>query len=831
MSKIRVHALAKELGLTSKDLIEKLNKLKIEVVNHMSTIDSNQADLIKKSLNKKDDYKEANKTSQVKREFVKKDRLENGYRNKNERTGSPKKDSDNKAYMRDSQNKNSTIEKNKNTKSDNNKKFDKNRKNSFQKDEKNPRNEKTNQIRQRDLKNKNGKKNFSKAKDTTAPEVKPSRSEDSKKNNKKFYKKEKSHNDSKFLDGAKSKSQSKKKVNEQEEYKLRDLTKKRPKKRLKSQKKKEDAAPEPGTPIVIELPIVIKDFAEKIFVPVGQVITKLIGLGVMASQNESIDEDTAILLAEELGVEIEIAEPEEEVSIEEKMGLDYEDNEKDLKPRPPVVTVMGHVDHGKTSLLDVIKSSHVTASEAGGITQHIGAYTVRVNGKIITFLDTPGHEAFTSMRLRGTLITDIAILVVAADDGVMPQTIEAISHARSANVPIIVAINKIDKPTANIDRVKQELVENNLIPEDWGGDVITIPVSAKTKEGIDELLEMIQLLAEMKELKANPNRMAVGTVIEAKLDKGKGPMATVLIQKGTLRFGDSVVSGFASGRIRAMNDDKQKPIKKAGPSMPAVILGLDTVPNAGDTIYAVEDEKTARTIAETNREQIRENRINQGSKVSLDNLFEKMKEEGMKELNLIVKADVKGSVEALLQSLLKLSNEEVKINIIHSGVGGINESDVTLASASGAIIIGFNVRPNINALEMSRSEEVDVRTYRVIYDIINDVEAAVKGMLEPDIVEEILGRCEVRQTFKLPNNSIVAGVYVINGKILRKSKIKILRDDIVLHEGDIGSLRRFKDDVKEIATGYEGGLVIEDFNDLRVGDVLECFILKEVQKA
>ena len=549
----------------------------------------------------------------------------------------------------------------------------------------------------------------------------------------------------------------------------------------------------------------------------------------MANQNQDIDEDTCILIADDFGKEIKV-ENLEEIPLEEQYDLDFEDRERDLKYRPPVVTVMGHVDHGKTSLLDAIKKSHVQSSEAGGITQHIGAYTVSVNNKKVTFLDTPGHEAFTSMRLRGALITDIAILVVAADDGVMPQTIEAISHAKSAGVPIIVAINKIDKVGSNIERVKQELLENGLMPEEWGGDTIMVGVSAKTKEGIDELLDMILLVAEMLELKANPNRTAVGTVVDAKLDSGKGPMATVLIQKGTLKFGDYVVSGISSGRIRAMTDDKNKPIRKVGPSMPAVILGLSEVPNAGDTIYAVKDEKLARIIAEKNQEHLRETKIKVGSKVSLENLFDRIKEGEMKELNIIVKGDVKGSVEALNQSLMKLSNEEVKINIIHSGVGGINESDISLASASNAIVIGFNVRPNINAIELAKTEEVDIRTYRVIYDIINDIKSAVTGMLEPDIVEEIQGRCEVRQTFKLPGNTIVAGVYVLSGKIPRNSMIKVLRDDIVIHEGEIASLKRFKDDAKELATGFEGGLGINNFNDIKEGDLLESYILKEVKK-
>ncbi|MBS5946572.1 MAG: translation initiation factor IF-2, partial [Peptoniphilus harei] len=633
-----------------------------------------------------------------------------------------------------------------------------------------------------------------------------------------------------FKNNRKKKSKNKDDKKEINNSYNRDLTKKKPKKKVKSRHKTEEEN-KGDDPITVIAPITVKDFADQLGVSVSTVITKLIGLGVMANQNQSIDEDTCILLADELGIEIEIEEQKLDNSIEEEYGLLKKDKERDLKTRPPVVTVMGHVDHGKTSLLDSIKKTHVTQSEAGGITQHIGAYTVNLSGKKITFLDTPGHEAFTSMRLRGAQTTDIAVLVVAADDGVMPQTIEAISHARSAEVPIIVAITKIDKPEANPERVKQELMNENLVAEEWGGDTIVVGVSSKTGEGIDELLEMILLVAEMRELKANPNRRAIGTIIEANLDKAKGPMATILIKNGTLRFGDSIVSGVCSGRIRAMEDDKGKKVKKAGPSMPVVVLGLNEVPNAGDTIYAVNDDKTAKAIADKNAEISREKRLSQTTKISLDNLFEKISEEEVKELNIVVKADVKGSVEALNQSLLKLSTNEVKISIIHSGVGGINESDVTLASASNAIVIGFNVRPNINAIELAKAEDVEIRTYRVIYEIINDIEQAAKGMLDPDIVEEILGRCEIRQTFKLPNNQMVAGVYVLNGKILRNSKVKVLRDDVVIHEGDIASLKRFKDDAKELATGFEGGLVIDGFNDIKEGDLLESFILKEVKRA
>ena len=741
MSKIRVHALAKEIGITSKELLLKLNELEISVKNHMSTLDSAEEEKVRKLYKKSSSKNE----SPVKNENSNKKRDKSKKNNPNKEKQSEKK-LDNKTSKKENKDINSQKEKD---------------------IEKTPNNKKN-------------KKNKSKHKDN----------KDDKNNSFK-----------------------------------RDLTKKKPKKKVKSRHRVEEEDKGDDSIIVIA-PITVKDFANQLGVSVSTVITKLIGLGVMANQNQSIDEDTCILLADELGIEIEIEAPNLDQSVEEEYGLLKEDKERDLKPRPPVVTVMGHVDHGKTSLLDSIKKTHVTQSEAGGITQHIGAYTVNLSGKKITFLDTPGHEAFTSMRLRGAQTTDIAILVVAADDGVMPQTLEAISHARSADVPIIVAITKIDKPEGNPERVKQELMNENLVPEEWGGDTIVVGVSSKSGEGIDDLLEMILLVAEMKELKANPNRRAVGTIIEANLDKAKGPMATILIKNGTLRFGDAVVSGTCSGRIRAMEDDKGKRVKKAGPSMPVVILGLNDVPNAGDTIYAVNDDKTAKTIADKNKEISREKRLSQTTKISLDNLFEKISEEDVKELNIVVKGDVKGSVEALNQSLLKLSTEEVKISVIHSGVGGINESDVTLASASNAIVIGFNVRPNINAIELAKTEDVEIRTYRVIYEIINDIEQAAKGMLDPDIVEEILGRCEIRQTFKLPNNQMVAGVYVLSGKILRNSKVKVLRDDVVIHEGDIASLKRFKDDAKELATGFEGGLVIDGFNDIKEGDLLESYIMK-----
>jgi translation initiation factor IF-2 len=606
------------------------------------------------------------------------------------------------------------------------------------------------------------------------------------------------------------------------------------KKPKKKQPKSEDTPIEKEEKIIekktieIESEVIVKDLAEMIGVNASQIITKLIGLGVMVNQNQAIDSEIAAIVADDFNVEVKALEPVVEQTEEDL--LDYDDNPEDMVARPPVVTVMGHVDHGKTSLLDAIRHTNVTDKEAGGITQHIGAYAVNINNKKIVFLDTPGHEAFTSMRARGASVTDVAILVVAADDGVMPQTVEAIAHAKAAGVPIIVAINKIDKPDANPDRVKQELADNGLVPEDWGGDTIIVPVSAIQRTGIEDLLEMILLVADMQELKANPDRRAVGTIIEAQLDKGKGPLATVLVQKGTLHVGDMVVSGTASGRIRAMLDEKGKNVKKATPSIPVMILGLSEVPNAGDLLFSVENEKAARNIADARKNQIREAQMKQSSKVSLDDLFEKIKLGEVKDLNIIVKGDVRGSIEALSQSLNKLDTEEVRVNLIHGGVGGITESDIMLASASNAIVIGFNVRPNLNAIEVAKKEDVDVRTYRIIYEAIEDIQAAVKGMHAPKIVEEILGRAQVRATFRLPNGNTIAGIYVVSGKITRNANIRLLRDDVVIFDGSVSSLKRFKDDAKEVLTGFEAGLGLENFNDIKEGDNLEAYVLKEVKR-
>ena len=568
--------------------------------------------------------------------------------------------------------------------------------------------------------------------------------------------------------------------------------------------------------------IAVKDLAGRMGREVSEIIKKLMMLGTMVNINQEIDFDTASILGGEFGVEVEAIPPEEDpTEIPE-----IEDDEKDLVYRSPVVTVMGHVDHGKTSLLDSIRQTHVTTQEAGGITQHIGAYQVMCQGKKIVFLDTPGHEAFTAMRARGAQVTDIAILVVAADDGVMPQTIEAINHAKSAKVPIIVAINKMDRPGANPDRVKQQLAEHQLIPEDWGGETIMVPVSAHQKTGINDLLEMILLVAEMLDLKANPNRLAFGTIIEAKLDKGRGPVSTVLVQKGTLRIGDTIIAGTAYGKVRAMTNDRGEKIKKAEPSTPVEVLGLADVPAAGDILVAV-DERTARAVAEKRVAKKRTEEIKQSQKVSLEDLFNQIQEGSIKDLNIVVKADVQGSIEALRQSLLNVKNKEVRVNIVHAGVGAINESDVMLAAASNALIIGFNVRPDGNARKAADTEKIDIRLYRVIYDAINDVEAAITGMLAPEFKEVILGRAEVRQVISIPK-AVVAGSYVVEGKITSTAQVRLIRDGIVIHEGKLESLRRFKDDVKEVAQGYECGITIEKFRDVKEGDTIEAFTMEEV---
>ena len=578
--------------------------------------------------------------------------------------------------------------------------------------------------------------------------------------------------------------------------------------------------------VLIPDEIVVSELAMRLKVTAAEVIKRLMLLGVMATNNQTIDFDTASMVAMELDAKVE---KEIIVTTEERLIDDSTDSEESLKLRPPVVVVMGHVDHGKTSLLDAIRNTSVTSTEAGGITQHIGAYKVSVDGREIAFLDTPGHEAFTAMRARGAQLTDIAIIVVAADDGIMPQTVEAINHAKAAGVSIIVAINKMDKPEANPDRVKQELTEHELVPEEWGGDIICVPISAKTRMGIDELLEMVLLTADVKELKANPDRLAKGIVVEAKLDKGRGPVATVLVQNGTLNSGDIVIAGTAVGRVRVMTDDKGKKVTTAGPSTPVEIVGLAEVPSAGDIFNAVEDERLARQLVEERKQAEKDEKFAAYQKVTLDNLFSHIADGEMKELSIIVKADVQGSVEAVRQSLEKISNEEVRVRVIHGGVGAISESDVMLADASNAIIVGFNVRPDVLADNMAKEKGVDMRTYRVIYDCIEEIEAAMKGMLAPKFRDVEQGRIEVRQVYKLSSVGTIAGCYVTSGKVTRHSKIRVVRDGIVISEDEINSLKRFKDDVKEVASNYECGISLEKFNDIKEGDVFEAFITEEYQ--
>ena len=582
-------------------------------------------------------------------------------------------------------------------------------------------------------------------------------------------------------------------------------------------------------PLVVKIPdeITVGELASRMKKTAAEVIKQLIKLGVMASVNQTVDYDTAALVAMELGCKVE---KEVIVTIEERLIDDREDKPEELQPRSPVVVVMGHVDHGKTSLLDAIRNTNVASGEAGGITQHIGAYTVKINGSPITFLDTPGHAAFTSMRARGAMCTDIAILVVAADDGIMPQTVEAINHAKAANIPIIVAINKMDKHGANPDRIKQQLTEYDLVPEEWGGETVICPISAKTGQGIDELLEMVILTAEVQELKANPNRLAKGVVIEARLDKSRGPVATLLVQNGTLKQGDILIAGTAVGRVRVMTDDKGRTVKTAGPSMPVEITGLAEVPGAGDIFNAVEDERMARQLVEQRKEEIKAAANKTKGKVTLEDLFAQIQEGEMKELNIIVKADVQGSAEAVKASLEKISNEEVRVKVIHAGVGAISENDVLLASTSNAIIVGFNVRPDPVAAASAARAKVDMRMYRVIYDAINEIQDAMKGMLAPKFKEVIIGHAEVRQTYKVSSVGTIAGCYVKDGKVTRDAQVRVLRDNIVIHEGQLGSLQRFKDSVKEVAANYECGMSIEKFNDIKEGDIFECFVMEQIKE-
>lgn len=602
--------------------------------------------------------------------------------------------------------------------------------------------------------------------------------------------------------------------------------KRRQEERDKMQKLQLEIAKKQQLKVMIPDEINVGELAARMKKSAGEVIKRLIKLGVFASVSDVVDYDTAALVAMEFGCKVE---KEVVVTVEEKLIDDHEDSADELVGRAPVVVVMGHVDHGKTSLLDYIRHANVASGEAGGITQHIGAYTVEINGSPITFLDTPGHEAFTSMRARGAMVTDIAILVVAADDGIMPQTIESINHAKAAGIPLVVAINKMDTVGANPERIKQQLTEYDIVPEEWGGDTIVCPISAKTGEGIDNLLENLVILAEVQELKANPNRAAKGAVIEARLDKGRGPIMTVLVQNGTLKLGDIIIAGTAVGRVRTMINDKGVRITEAGPSVPVEISGMSEVPSAGDTFNAVADERMARELVEERKTQQKNAAFGSSKKVSLEDLFSQIQAGEMKTLNIIVKADVQGSAEAVKASLEKITNDEVRVKVIHSGVGAINESDVMLAATSGAIIVGFNVRPDNAARDSAARANVDMRMYRVIYDCINEIEAAMKGMLAPKFEEVIIGHAEVRETYKVSKVGTVTGCYVLDGKIQRGCSVRVLRDNIVIHEGELASLRRFKDDVKEVASGYECGMQVEKFNDIKVGDVIECFVMEQVK--
>ena len=605
--------------------------------------------------------------------------------------------------------------------------------------------------------------------------------------------------------------------------------------RRKVKKHEQEVQQPKPAPVVIDHAVIttetitVKDLSEKLGKPANEILKKLLMLGIIANINQELDFDTCELIASEFNITLEqqLAKSFEDVLMDTADDVDAPET---LKPRPPVVTIMGHVDHGKTSLLDAIRNSHVTAGEAGGITQHIGAYTVTLNGKQITFIDTPGHEAFTAMRARGAQVTDIVILVVAADDGIMPQTIEAINHAKAAGVPIIVAINKIDRDTADPERVKQQLTEYGLVTEEWGGDTICVPVSAKKQINLDQLLEMVLLQADVLELKANPDRLAKGTIIEAQLDKTRGPVATVLVQNGTLKKGDMIVAGMAFGKVRAMMDDKGRTVNTAGPSTPVEVLGFNEVPAAGDLLFAANDDKLSRQVADERRQKAKAAQVKQAQKVSLDDLFSQMAEGELKELNLIVKADVQGSVEAVKQALEKLSNDEVRVRCIHSGVGAITGSDIMFASASNAIVIGFNVRPDSTARAAAEKEKVDVRTYRVIYNAIEDVENAMKGMFKPVFQEVELGRCTVRSTFRISGVGTIAGAYVNEGKVTRTAQVRVVRGGIVLHDGKIGSLKRFKDDAREVMAGYECGISIENFNDILEDDVIECYVMEEVKR-
>ena len=878
LSKTRVHELSKALGISNTQLLDKLKEMGIEAKNHMSGLEDSTVEKVKAQYQKNDtktekpketkedkkvqkpvnsqpqgekqaerpkDNKPTDKKQEGKKQgvngprlFIPSDQRRNKPFDKNRgerKPGDDRNQRQGRGFDRNSQDKNNFKDRNfkDNNFRDNNfrnRPTDKTQganasqdnKRDFKKNNFNPSYHKKD-FDKKDFDKPQEKGNFRRSSDKPAKsklgfETKPSReqrSQQEKKNNKN----NKSENAFAFEGGNQSQYKNAKKNNKQKNGKGKNTNPVPEKKAEPVQEVFE---------IQIAERISIKDLAQKLKVAPSSIVMRLMKMGIMANINQEIDFDTVEEMCLEMNVLVEHAK---EVDIFEEAFKEEEDDEKDLKVRPPVVVVMGHVDHGKTSLLDAIRHSNVTGKEAGGITQHIGAYTVAINKKPITFLDTPGHEAFTAMRMRGAQVTDIAILVVAADDGVMPQTIEAINHAKAAGVEIIVAINKIDKPGANPDRVKQELMEYGLIAEDWGGETICVPVSAATKEGIDNLLEMIILVAELKELKANPNKRARGNIIEAQLDKGRGTVATVLVQNGTLNVGDPIVAGGCYGKIRAMVNDKGQKVKKAGPSIPVEILGLNDVPMAGDMFYVAESERHARQVAESVVAKDRRDMIKETpQKVSLDDLFSQIESGSLKELNIVIKADVQGSVEAVKSSLEKLSNDEVRIRIIHGGVGAVTESDVMLASASNAIIIGFNVRPEASAKNVADEQKVDIRLYRVIYNAIEDITAAMKGLLDPIYEEKIIGHAEIRQLFKASKIGTIGGSYVTDGLIQRNCKTRILRDNIVVYDGELESLRRGKDDVKEVKTNFECGLLFSKFNDIKEGDVVEAYVMEEIKR-
>ena len=821
MSKIRVHELAKELNKTNKELLDFLKSKEIEVKSHMSSLSDEQIQMVKGAMAGKA-TKTDGEDAQKKKNIVQVFRPQNSKQNNRPKQNNHKQNQNqnnnnnqgNTKQMNNGQN-NPRQNNNQGKRQNNNQggRYQNNNQNGERKNnnQSGRPNKNFNNSQRRDDRRDDNRRNDKRTPSIPAPALPEQKPQRQKAKDKDAYKKKDYRQD------------------DREDRKVKQTKKGKPAPQpQKPQPKAEQKVEEKISMITIPEVLTIKELADKMKIQPSAIVKKLFMQGKIVTVNQEVDFETA----EEIAMEFEVlCEKEEVVDVIEELLKEDEEDETTMEKRPPVVCVMGHVDHGKTSLLDAIRNTNVIDREAGGITQHIGAYVANVNGERITFLDTPGHEAFTAMRLRGAQSTDIAILVVAADDGVMPQTVEAISHAKAAGIEIIVAVNKIDKPSANIERVKQELTEYELIPEDWGGSTIFVPVSAKTGEGLEDLMEMILLTAEVLELKANPNRQARGLVIEAELDKGKGSVATVLVQKGTLRVGDAIAAGSAHGRVRAMIDDKGRRVKEAGPSTPVEILGLNDVPNAGEVFVGCANDKEARSFAETFISQGRVKMLEETkSKMSLDDLFTQIQAGNLKELGIIVKADVQGSVEAVKQSLVKLSNDEVVIKIIHGGVGAINESDVTLASASNAIIIGFNVRPDATAKEIAEREGVDLRLYRVIYNAIEDVEAAMKGMLDPVFEEKVLGHAEVRQTFKASGVGTIAGSYVLDGVFERNCSARVVRDGVVIFDGALASLKRFKDDVKEVKAGYECGFVFEKFNDVKEGDQVEAYKMVEIPR-